>query len=217
MIRSVFFILLSLSAGRLSYWVWNHTPAGWLQESGAVPVGLKAHCFRASGRFTLVFSVPFFLLFLWPAQGLSSGFALPAAAVSFCLVQLSVCDIRYRILQDQWILFLAAAGLLFPVPAAARAAGLLIPLAAYALMLTLARAFGRDPGLGAGDAKLAAGLGFSFGGAAMLLIFCHAFLLAGVWALVLLLTKKAAKGDRIPFGPFAALSCFGYLLSTWAM
>ena len=217
MIRSVFFVLIPIFAGYLSLLAWNHTPAGWLQESDTEPASFRDHRFRASLRFSLFFSVPFFLIALWQLQHPSGSGLLPAAAVSFALVQLSVCDIRYRILQDQWILFLAVAGLLFPAPAWARAAGLLIPLAAYALMVGIARSFRRDPGLGAGDAKLASALGFAFGGPALAVIFCHAFLFSGFWALALLLTKKAAKDDRIPFGPFAALSCFGYLLSTWAM
>lgn len=217
MIRSVFFVLLPLLAGYLSLSAWNHTPAGWLQEAGSAPDSLQDHRFRTPLPSALLFSVPFFLISLWQLQHPSGRGLLPAAAVSFALVQLSVCDIRYRILQDQWILFLAAAGLLFPAPAWARAAGLLIPLAAYALMTGIARTFRREPGLGAGDAKLAAALGFAVGWPASAVIFCHAFLISGFWALALLLTKKAAKGDRIPFGPFAALSCFGYLLSTWSM
>ena len=193
--------------------IWNHAPASWFCEYGTVPEPPTARKLQAPIPYGLLFSLPFIVLLLGQNAEVSLQRFAPAAAVLFCLIQLTICDIRYRILQDQWILFLAGAGLLFQVPAPARAAGLVLPLGIYAFCILISRSARRPPGLGAGDAKLAAGLGFAFGAPDMATILCHASLLAGLWALILLLTKKAAKGDTIPFGPFAALACFFYLLS----
>ena len=215
MTLSAFFVsvLSSLLLGVGSVLAWNHTPAAWLCERGAAPELTSDRKLRAPIPSGLLFSLLFFMLLLEQDAVLSFGRFVPAAAVLFSLIQLTVCDIRYRILQDQWILFLAGAGLFYSVPAPARAAGLVLPLGIYAVCFLIARSARRPLGLGAGDAKLAAGLGFAFGAAGLAGILCHASLLAGLWALFLLLTKKAAKGDRMAFGPFAALaSCF-YLLS----
>ena len=212
---SAFFssVFASLLLGFGSVLSWNHTPAAWLCERGMASELTSDQKLRAPISSGLLFSLPFFIFLLEQAAPLSFGRFVPAAAVLFSLIQLTVCDIRYRILQNQWILFLAGAGLFYSVPFSARAAGLFLPLGIYAVCVLLARSARRPLGLGAGDAKLAAGLGFAFGAADMAVILCHASLLAGLWALFLLLTKKAAKGDRMAFGPFAALACCFYLLS----
>jgi len=216
---SAFFVsaCLSLFSGFLSVVAWNHTPGSWLCDRCGTPVSEAARKLPAPVPSGIAFSLLFFLLTRCPSASSRPEDFLPAAAVVFALIQLTVCDLRYRILQDQWILFLAGAGLLFEVPAPARAAGLLLPLGTYAALVLAARTARRPPGLGAGDAKLAAGLGFAFGPASMAAILCRAFLLAGIWSAGLLLTKKAAKGDRIPFGPFAAFACYCFLLSTRSM
>jgi prepilin signal peptidase PulO-like enzyme (type II secretory pathway) len=215
MTLSAFFVSVfsSLLLGFGSVLAWNHAPAAWICERGTAPEPAANQKLTAPIPSGLLFSLPFFIFLLKQDAPLSFGRFVPAAAVLFSLIQLTVCDIRYRILQDQWILFLAGAGLLFQVAAPARAAGLILPLGIYAACFLIARSARRPLGLGAGDAKLAAGLGFAFGAADMAAILCHASLLAGLWALFLLLTKKAAKGDRMAFGPFAALACCFYLLS----
>jgi prepilin signal peptidase PulO-like enzyme (type II secretory pathway) len=193
----LFDLTVSLILGALSVLAWNKTPGEWICDCGAE---------KGAG------------LLLQDPEGIPvSVRCLPALAVTFGLIQLSVCDVRYQILQDQWILFLGPAGLFFPVGPGARITGVLIPLAAFAAWALAARAAGRTCGLGAGDAKLAAGLGFAFGAPAAAAMLCRAFLWAGMVALCLLLTKKAAKGDRMAFGPFAALACYCYLLSTFSM
>ncbi|MFA7501797.1 MAG: A24 family peptidase [Anaerovoracaceae bacterium] len=202
---------LSLALGRASVWIWNRTPERWLCDYGECGIPGGHRTIACTFQWSVFLGTPFFILML-RADGCVSKF-VPAAAGALALIQLAAGDARYRILPDQWILCLAAAGLMFPVPAAARAAGLLAPLAVYIPAALIARASGRLPGLGAGDAKLASAAGFAFGIPAMGIIFCRAFLAAGLWASLLLFTKKAARGDRIAFGPFAALSCYLYLLS----
>ncbi len=216
---SAFFvsIVFSLLLGSLSVAAWNRAPARWRCDSGSVPGKAQKECALGLIPWVLPFSL-LFLPLLWPGASSSGIFqCLPAGVLVFALIQLSICDLRFHILQDQWILFLALAGLFYQVPFISRAAGLALPLGLYAASAWAARRGGRSLGLGAGDAKLAAALGFAFGAQDMAAILCRAFLAAGVVALALLLTKKAAKGDRIAFGPFAAFACYCYLLSTRLM
>ena len=213
----LFDLTVSLILGALSVLAWNKTPGEWICDCGAEKGAGPQNRILALLPWALLFALPFLLLLQDPEGIPVSVRCLPALAVTFGLIQLSVCDVRYQILQDQWILFLGPAGLFFPVGPGARITGVLIPLAAFAAWALAARAAGRTCGLGAGDAKLAAGLGFAFGAPAAAAMLCRAFLWAGMVALCLLLTKKAAKGDRMAFGPFAALACYCYLLSTFSM
>jgi leader peptidase (prepilin peptidase)/N-methyltransferase len=224
MISSSYFIpitaVVSLLIGPASVWVWNRTPVRWLCEYGAqyIPGGHRVIP-KPLGAATSL-SVLFFVsvLFSFRMAGPSLHAVWRIAFFAFPLVQLSLSDVCYKILPDQWILATAAAGLLLRIPLRERAVGLFVPILLYVVLALAAAGLGREPGIGAGDAKLASAIGFALGLHAMALIFCFAFLAAGCFALILLLTKKAAGTDRIAFGPFAAFFCFGYLLlSTFSM
>ena len=76
----------------------------------------------------------------------------------------------------------------------------LIPFAFLLLMVLLSRG-----GVGMGDAKLAAGLGLVSAltsGRLVLTSMAAAFLIGGLWALSLLLLRKANRKTEIAFGPF---------------
>ncbi len=57
-------------------------------------------------------------------------------------------------------------------------------------------------GVGMGDVKLAAALGFSEGASRALLTMLFGLIFCAVWGGVLLLRKKSGRRDRLPFGPF---------------
>lgn len=65
-------------------------------------------------------------------------------------------------------------------------------------------------GMGGGDIKLMAAAGLFLGWSNILTAFFIACLVAGFTGLVLILTKKKGRKDKIPFGPFLA---FGILLT----
>jgi leader peptidase (prepilin peptidase)/N-methyltransferase len=61
------------------------------------------------------------------------------------------------------------------------------------------------PGMGFGDVKLAGVLGLYLGYLGWGHVFAGtfaAFLLGGVWGLIVLLARRANLGSAIPFGPF---------------
>lgn len=60
----------------------------------------------------------------------------------------------------------------------------------------------RGRGLGFGDVKLACCIGAAFGAARALRCLQIAFVLGGVYAVALLLLRKAKRGDEIRFAPF---------------
>jgi leader peptidase (prepilin peptidase) / N-methyltransferase len=88
-------------------------------------------------------------------------------------------------------------------------------LAAGAVFLVIALV--APAGIGLGDVKLAPSLGFAMGflergGARAFLGFLLAFLLGAVIGVALMLTKRAGRKTKIPFGPFLVA---GSLISIW--
>lgn len=81
-------------------------------------------------------------------------------------------------------------------------------LAAGYLLLVLVQ----PDGMGLGDAKLALALGLVlgwFGGGALVLGAAAGFLLAGAYAVGLLVLRRAGRRDTIPHGPFMLVGALG--------
>ncbi|MDI3299551.1 MAG: prepilin peptidase [Bacillota bacterium] len=120
------------------------------------------------------------------------------------LVVATGVDLKVRLIPDganalgaAWALlvgFLGRGAAFWPHLAAGAAAGLL-----FALIGLLSRG-----GLGGGDVKLAAVLGLYLGPASAAVALFAAAVLGGGVAGVLLATKKRARRDELPFGPFLA-------------
>lgn len=94
----------------------------------------------------------------------------------------------------------------FPVPVLyARLAGMFaVSLPLFLICLIRPGAFG------GGDIKLMAGCGFFLGAETVFISFLLAVSAGGVWALALLLTGRAKRKSRFPFGPFL---CAGMALA----
>ena len=138
--------------------------------------------------------------------------ALCGGLFAAVVLWLSFLDLRDGLLYDVITLPFAAAGLLFSlvgfsVPVAnAVIGGTLCGVLFYCLYIA-ARG-----GLGGGDVKFAVGLGVWLGWEAAVVAVWIAFLLGGIAALFLLVTRRRGRRDGIPFGPFLALGGYvGYV------
>lgn len=136
------------------------------------------------------------------------------AGLAAVLVALALIDIRTFRLPDWLTLPLIGAGLIlagfrlegFPLQGAIGA------IAGYGVMWTIARLYQRTrgmPGLGLGDAKLAAGAGTWLGWAGLPFVLLIASL-AGILAFLVMafLQKRLDPARPVPFGPFLALGFF---------
>lgn len=142
-----------------------------------------------------------------PAAALAAAAFVVAAVVG---VILTIVDLRTHRLPNALVLpalavtlalFAASCAVGAPWAAFLRAAAAGAVLFAFFLML---RIVGRGA-MGGGDVKLAALVGVLLGWvgwSAVLLGVVAAFLLGGVVGIVLLLTRRASRSTRIPFGPF---------------
>lgn len=78
--------------------------------------------------------------------------------------------------------------------------------------LWLLHALTRGRGIGLGDVKLAVGIGAALGVAGGVIAFGAAFVGGAVYALSLLVRRRARRGEPIPFGPFIAAGTLATVL-----
>ena len=138
--------------------------------------------------------------------------SLCGAGFAAVLLWLSYLDVRDGLLYDVITLPFAVVGFLFSLM------GVLMPVANAVIGGTLCGVLfyclyiAARGGLGGGDVKLAAGLGLWLGWEAAIVAVWIAFLLGGIAAVVLLLTRRKGRRDGIPFGPFLAVGGYvGYV------
>ena len=141
------------------------------------------------------------------------GAVMLLAALLYLLavsIALTIIDIEVQRLPDAIVLpaylvgaaLLAASALLSGEPVRLAIAGIgVLALGLFYALLT----FGYRGGMGLGDVKLAGVLGMYLGwvGVSSLIVGAFApFLLGGVFALLLVVARKAGRKSRIPFGPW---------------
>lgn len=214
---SSFFILLcsALGLGKLTVWTWAATPDKWLCEYGQAPTSIHKAKARSMQPYTMFFCFIYFTFILQIFLHTHSPFiALLHIALLFCLLQLSISDLKFHILQDEWIGAIVILGFIGPGNLILKFKECLVPAVLCTLALLVYEFFDTPPPLGMGDAKLFLALGFYFGLAGLFFVFCLSLLCAGIWGSLLLIFKKATKKDRIPLGPFIAISCVYFIFST---
>ncbi len=166
--------------------------------SFAIQLGQCRHCHQRISRQYPIVEILSGLTFV-----LAPIYADPAPIwifVVLTLILIALIDYRLSIIPDQLNLFLAVLGLasvgLESIWGVTFGAGL------FGLIILLTK----RKGMGMGDLKLAAALGFLFGWPKIILIAGLAFVIGGLWAAALLLAKKKSLKDAIPFGPFLAIA-----------
>ena len=136
------------------------------------------------------------------------------------LIVLSFIDLEHYLIPDRVIIFALAGGVMInlltrDLTVLSALIGLAVP-SAFLLLLALAS----RGGMGGGDIKLAAVIGFFLGWPMGLLAVFLGCLLGGAVGAVLLLTRIKGRKDAIPFGPFlsggAVITIFwGDLVLNW--
>ena len=127
------------------------------------------------------------------------------------LVYLSVTDFEQYVIFDSMLLPLAVAGVCYAIHlqmpitehlAAALGGGFLF------FLLTLLT----KGAIGGGDIKLIAAMGLWLGVRPLITVITYGFIVGGLAALFLLLTKQKTRHDYFAYGPYFALSGIGILL-----
>ncbi len=171
--------------------------------------GRCRHCgVTISWRYPLVeFLTALILINTYFYHGLSLLFFKYVFILCLLLV-ISFIDLNKGIIPNRLVLFLflwsVAWQVFYPtISLAAAGIGLLAGGGLFYLIAVLSKG-----GMGGGDIKLMAVLGFAVGWPLVLILFLLSFLLGAAIGLALMLIGKKTRRDPLPFGPFLSLSFF---------
>lgn len=148
-----------------------------------------------------VFAITFFALRGSPIQEI----VIVLAMMTF-LLALTITDLRFQTLPDSFLIILAILGVLkifvFQNPIFLDAVlGALLGVFVFGLIVALSK----GKAMGLGDVKLAGVMGIIFGWKVLIFALFIAFVVGGLWGLILMLAKKVTPKTQIPFGPFLAV------------
>ncbi len=181
-------------------------------------IALKAKCNacgkRISIRYPLIEAIHGLLyLFTFLMFGFSF-LTLQAAVFLSLLFAIFMIDYEKHVIPDSlnlsifiWAVLSAAVSILFfdqgLTELLYRLYGLFIGGGLFLLIALVTRG-----GMGGGDIKLMAALGFFFGFYQTLLVIILSFVIGGVLSAILLALKLKKRKDHIPFGPFICIAAF---------
>ena len=137
--------------------------------------------------------------------------ALPALAAVCGALAAAIVDARTGSIPDPLTASTTLIALALASTEGAASTALRGALVAGAILLILHLAT-RGNGLGLGDVKLGAAMGAGLGPALGITAIGAAFVAGAAYAIWLLLTHRARRGDAIRFGPFLAFGAFTMLL-----
>lgn len=213
-------VLAGILAGNGAVYVFNKIPAPWLCDYGEnIPESLqdpytqRVKSYPWKFLFTMLFVIINMKLVIDDWQ-----FAAAAICSLWLLLEMSIADVKYSIVPDQFIILLAVSALGYIPYHGSWLDCLHGGCAGFAIMAVTALAgklaYKRDT-LGGGDIKLFASLGLIAGLGGILMIFIMTTLLSAGHLVVLLVLKKRKKTDTVPMVPYIAASSAVYLIFLW--
>lgn len=210
-------ILLGILAGNGAVYFFNKVPASWLcdyneepSEELKDPYTQRIKSYPWKYVFTMLFIILGIKMVMKDWQ-----FAVAGTFAIWLLLEMSIADVKYRIVPDQYILLLTVTAIGF-IPfhfdhysmIAGAAAGFGI-MGLTALMGKLA---GKGAAAGGGDIKLFTSLGLVTGLGGILFIFAATALLSGAHFCYLLARKKITMRDTMPMVPYISISAILYIV-----
>ncbi len=207
-------LLVGCIAGKSTIYVFNRIPAKWLCDYNETPSNemwgerIKKKPWEIC--FMLLFSAASVLLIM---QGLL--YFIAGILSLWLLLQIGIADKKYMIIPDQHVIALAAAAIGF-IPFHSSffqpLFGALIGGGSFLLIGLIASLILKKEAVGFGDVKLLGAVGLLAGikgtiSILLLTVFSSALILG-----IGLLSRRFAKDEEKPLGPFIAAATAGYIL-----
>ena len=145
-------------------------------------------------------------------------YTIAVLIVCWILLELSIADIKYRIVPDQLVILLAvsAVGLIqYHTGWQDMLSGAALGMGIMGATALLGRAIYRRDAVGGGDIKLFASLGLVLGTKGVLAVFMLSAMISGAHMVILLAARKIKRKDTIPMVPYIALAAAIYLIFIW--
>ena len=213
-------ILAGIFFGNGAVYFFNKMPAKWFCDYGEEPSEELKDPYTQrikSYPWKWVFTMLFIAMGIW--MGIRDWrFAIPAICVIWILTEISISDIKYRIVPDQLVILLAVSAvgfIAFQDSWKDCLIGAVIGFGIMGFIALIGKIIYRKEAIGGGDIKLFASLGLVTGTYGILTIFVMATLISAVHFIWLLARKKIKKTDTMPMVPYITIAAAIYLLFLW--
>ena len=221
-IKCIVTVLAGTILGNGAVYLFNHMPGKWfLDYDEELPEENDEDTYRPqrvkSTPWKYLFSMFFIAIGLYMVQS-DWIYTIAALAVSWILIELSIADIKYRIVPDQLVILLAVSAVGFIQYHTGwqdMLAGAALGLGIMAVTALLGRALYKREAVGGGDIRLFAALGLVLGTKGILFVYMISALLSGAHMVFLLAARKIKKNDTIPMVPYIAAAAIIYMVFLW--
>lgn len=214
----IVFGIIGILLGNAAVYIFNRIPGKWLVDYGKEPDEELLHPSEQRVKSTpWKFVFTGFFVIIGVKMGLNDpNYAFAASIAIWLLLEMSIADIKYMIVPDQFILLLLVCGIgLIPNMEGSlksSIAGAVAGLIVLGLMAVIGKLIYKQTAVGGADIKLFTVLGLLTGIYGVAFIFAAStFLSAGHFA-YLLMRKKAKRTDRRPMVPYIAAAAAFYMV-----
>lgn len=212
--------LIGVLAGILAVDFFNKMPPRWLTEYGEEPsdeVLDRSKPRLKRNPWAYLFAAALAVVYI-KFIGFDFRFFMGGAIAVWCLLEMSIADIRYKIVPDQLIVLLAATGFGFIPFLGSWKESLLGALGGVLIMtfmVFLGKLIFKKAGVGGGDVKIFAALGLITGLNGIILIFLITTALSSLHIIYLLTKRKIKAGDSVAMVPYITLATVIYMGWLW--
>ncbi len=219
-VRCLGIIIIGVLAGNGAVYVFNKMPATWLCDYNEEPSDeLKDPYTQRVKSYPWKYVLTMLFVILGIKMVMEDWqFAIAGICAIWLLVEMSIADIKYRIVPDQFILLLAVTALGF-IPFhfdwIASLVGAVTGFGIMGLVGLAGKLANRRATIGGGDIKLFAALGLIMGVSGIIFVFAFTALLSAAHFIYLLARKKITIKDSMPMVPYISISSILYLVFFW--
>ncbi len=213
-------IIVGILLGNAAVFVLNKIPPAWLTEYGESPEKELLEQLQSGEQrlksypYKPLFSLFFCVCALWLVF-YDIYFALPALLSLWALLEISISDLKYMIVPDQFVVLLAICAIGFVRMHGGFAAPVIGALIGGGILLLISlsgKIFTKKMIIGAGDIKLSAVLGLLTGNTGILFILVTSSILSGILYSLKILAGKTKRGDYEPYAHIIAICAGIYIL-----
>lgn len=215
-------VFVGILEGNGAVYFFNKIPAEWLCDYGEEPTPEMKDRYTQrvkSHPWKYIFTMAFVILNIKMVVD-DWQFAITGTVALWLLLELSIADIKYRIVPDQILILLAVTGFGF-MPYhdnwETSVIGAVIGFGIMGLIAGVGKLLYHRLALGGGDIKLYTVLGFLTGYKGILFIFVLSTLVSGAWFVIQLARRKIKRTDTQPMVPYIAGAAAAYIVFFWDM
>lgn len=220
LIKTILAILFAILEGNGAVWFFNRMPPKWFCDYGEEPTEeilstdtqrVKSYPWKFS--LTMLFVVVNVRLVMVDAQ-----FAIAATLALWLLLEISISDLKYRIIPDELLILLAVCGLgFYPFHSNIKSCifGALVGFGIVAFLSLISKMAYKRDAIGGGDVKLFAVLGFLTEPEGVIAIFIMSSFISAMCFSYLLLRRKIKRNDTFPMAPYIAVAAGIYFMFLW--